>query len=260
MAEFYKTISGLEDANDAVEIIWLHGWGQDNSSFKALTSLLERRARHISYDLPGFGQTPMLDKGAGSAEYAAALATQISPLGHSRRIIIGHSFGCRVAVQLAANHPGIADCYILIAAAGLQQKRSLVWKIRAGYMRALGKLASLFDRLFGTKFRPAYARRFGSADYKNAGDLRETFVNVVNEDLSAQARQVKEPVMLVFGSEDRETPVALGESYRALMPDATLKVLDGYGHLDILGRGAHQVQNIILSVIKTLDSTSDKGQ
>ena len=229
-----------------LEIIWLHGWGQDHTCLLPLAELFKNKAENILIDFYGFGKTPLLSVGAGTNEYAQALAKSVlSQPKTKKRIIIGHSFGCRVAVQLAQINPSIADGYILISAAGLKRKRSMTWKLKASYLKLLGKLAKLSDSIFKTNLKAEFSKKFGSSDYKNAGELRETFVRVVNEDLSNEATRVKEPVLLVFGADDKDTPVELGQKYEKLMPKAELKVLKGYGHLDILSRGAHQCQTLI---------------
>lgn len=229
-----------------LEIIWLHGWGQDHKCFLPLAELFKNKAKNTIVDLYGFGKTPLLFKGAGTADYAQALAkTILNEPKTKKRIIIGHSFGCRVAVQLAQTNPSIADGYVLISAAGLKRKRSLAWTLKAKYLKLLGKTAGLCDAGFKTNFKATFSKKFGSGDYKNAGNLRETFVRVVNEDLYTEAANVDEPVLLLYGNEDQDTPVELGEKYQKLMPHAELKVLNGYGHLDILSRGAHQCQTLI---------------
>jgi pimeloyl-ACP methyl ester carboxylesterase len=118
-------------------------------------------------------------------------------------------------------------------------------KIRARAIRLLGRLAGLADRLTGSEYRRRWARRYGSADYRNAGLLRETFVKVVNEDLSEVAAGVTQPVLLICGESDRETPPNIGEKYAQILPDAKLHLLAGFDHFDILSRGKHQCQRLI---------------
>lgn len=241
--------------NTELEIIWLHGWGQTHSCFEPLANLFKKKASNILIDLYGFGATPLLFKGAGTADYAEALrATILSKPKSKKRIIIGHSFGCRVAIMLASENPELADGYVLISGAGLKPKRSISWRLYAFWLRLLGKTASLSDKLFKTSFKKQFSSRFGSSDYKNAGDLRETFVRVVNEDLSAEALTIKQPVSLIYGDEDKETPPDLGQRYAKLIPQSSLKILNGYGHLDILNRGAHQCQTIINKFIESVEN------
>lgn len=231
----------------ALRIVWLHGWGQTGRSFERLAGLFAAKAETVVYDLPGFGGTPMLEEGAGTADYADALAAEMAEyIGETEKnLVVGHSYGARVAVQLAARHPERVDALVLIGGAGLKRRRRLAWRLRAGGLRLLGRLAKASDRVFGTDFRRAYAERFGSADYRRAGPLRATLVSAVSEDLAEQARQVAVPALLIYGREDSETPPELGERYAALMAEAELHVLEGYGHLDILSRGAFQCQALI---------------
>lgn len=240
--DFNRVDFGGEHADGGIELVFLHGWGQSHAAFLKLARFFAARASCRLYDLPGFGQTPMLPAGAGTADYADALAAELDSLPTpKKRVLIGHSFGCRVALRLADHHPSLVDGLVLIAAAGLKRKRSLAFRMRAQALKLLGRLA----RLAGPAAYARYADRFGSADYRNAGALRPTFVAVVNEDLSEVAGRVNEPALLIYGELDQETPVELGERFATLMGHAELKVLPGFAHLDILTRGAHQCQNLV---------------
>lgn len=233
----------------AVPLIGLHGWGQTGASLVPLAELLPGKDI-ILFDLPGFGQTPMLAPGAGTADYAEALAIRLP--SDRPAILIGHSFGARVALRYAARHPDRLRALILIAGAGLKRRRGPVFRIRAFLLRLLGRLARGIDRLSGTRLNEAYKMRFGSADYRAAGPLRPTFVATVNEDLSEIAASIEIPVLLIYGAEDRETPPEFGRRYHALMPRSELHVLAGFGHLDILGPGRFQCAHLIAEFLKGL--------
>ncbi|TNE61490.1 MAG: alpha/beta hydrolase [Alphaproteobacteria bacterium] len=232
--------------------VWLHGWGQTGASMARLAQLFSAHGRHVIYDLPGFGQTAMLAEGAGTEDYADALAAKMASAGIGPAIIVGHSFGGRMAVQMAARHPDRVKACIIIAGAGLKRRRSLAFKLRAMALRTLGRLARLSDRLFGTRFRDAYVARFGSADYKNAGALRATFVRAVNENLVAEAKAGRAPTLLLYGSDDTETPPEIGRRYEHLIPIARFVEMPGFGHLDILSRGAYQCEAQIRAFLKDL--------
>jgi len=230
----------------AIEIAWLPGWGQTAESLAPLARLLAARARNLVFDLPGFGQTPPLAEGAGSADYADKLVAELGEKPPERlRLLAGHSFGARVAIQAAARHPEQVDGLILISAAGLKRRRSALWRAKAAGLKLLGRLAGLSDRWLGTRIKPRFAARFGSEDYRRAGALRATLISVVNEDLAEIASSVRMPVLLLYGAEDDATPPEFGRRFAELFPDGELQVLEGFGHLDILGPGAYQCQNLI---------------
>lgn len=232
--------------------VWLHGWGQDHTSFTRLSALFKGHGHHLLFDQPGFGKStalPAMDGEApGTADYADALAGILVPFEDC--IFIGHSFGVRVSMQMAARHPNKVAAIVGIAGAGLQRKRSLAFKVRAFALRTLGKLARVSDKLFNTQCRDAFAVRFGSADYKNAGEMRGTFVKVVNENLTTEAMAAQCPVCLIYGADDTETPPELGQKYKSLIKHSELHELAGFNHWDILDRGAYQCEAIIKPFLK----------
>ena len=126
MREFYHRgtkISFTESGQKlAPVIVWAHGWGQDHKAFLAMAESLPQAGRHILIDLPGFGQSNIPKETWGTADYADAVASFIKDQGVSKIIYVGHSFGCRVGLQLAARHPDLIAGLFLMAAAGLPRK------------------------------------------------------------------------------------------------------------------------------------------
>jgi pimeloyl-ACP methyl ester carboxylesterase len=157
-----------------------------------------------------------------------------------RRIWVAHSFGCRVGLQLAARHPDAVAGLFLVAAPGLPPTRS-PW--RRGRMLARLWAYRLLRQL--TPEGPARERlraRFGSSDYLQASPLmRQVLVKAVNEDLSGTAQRIRVPVVLVYGDRDQDAPPDIGRRLESLIPRARLVVLRGFGHLDILTDGRHQL-------------------
>ena len=71
----------------------------------------------------------------------------------------------------------------------------------------------------------------GSTDYKNASKImRETLVNVINRDLSEEAKKIKVPTLMIWGSNDTEAPVEDAKKLEALLEDAGLIILEGFTH------------------------------
>lgn len=230
--------------------IWLHGWGQDLRAFDRLHPLFAGNGSHQRYDQPGFGQTPLLFDGAGTADYADALAGLLA--GTGPHIFVGHSFGVRVSIQMAARHPELVQAIVGIAGAGLQRRRSLWFKIRSRFLKLMGQAARTADQTFGTRLRPKFETRFGSSDYKNAGPLRGTFVKVVNENLTEQAQTIECPVCLIYGSNDTETPPEFGKRYARLIANAHYHELPGFSHWDIMTRGAYQCEAVMRQFLEEI--------
>jgi pimeloyl-ACP methyl ester carboxylesterase len=232
-----------DSPSDAPLLVWAHGWGQTHEAMAPLAQAMRHVAGSVLLDLPGFGASPLPPAAWGTADYADAAAEWLDALPRApsttQRVWIAHSFGCRVGLQLAARHPGTIDGLFLIAAAGLQRRRSPAAKARLTLRRWMFRVARQLtpegparDRLRG---------RFGSADYLQAGAMRPVLVKAVSEDLSEIAAAVRCPVWLVYGGQDTETPPELGARFNKLMPQSRLIVLGGFDHWNVLTDGRHQI-------------------
>ena len=220
-------------------LIWAHGWGHTHQNMLPLADAMRRRARSVLLDLPGFGASPPPPGVWGTADYADAAAEWLASTPAGRRIWVGHSFGCRVGLQLAARHPELVDGLFLIAAAGLPPHRSPWARLRLWVRRGAFRLARHLTPEGAARDR--LRQRFGSADYRQAGALRPILVKAVNEDLTEVARQVGCPAVLVYGDRDSETPPEQGSRLNALMPGSRLVVLRGFDHWTVLTDGRHQI-------------------
>lgn len=232
------------------EVVWAHGWGQSHDAFVPAIAGVLADAQHIAVDFPGFGGSPLPSRAWGTEDYADFVAGWLAARPRKPRVWIGHSFGCRVGIRIASKHPHLLDGMILIAAAGIPAPRSLykqAVRVLRGYtfktLKVLAPSESLRERL---------RDYFGSADYRRAGPLRDSFVKVVNENLTGLARQISLPVHLVYGAEDTETPVAVGRLFQKAMPNAQFTIVPHYGHLDILSSGRFQLQPIIRAFLRDL--------
>ncbi len=251
---WHSEITGetVKDSPQAT-FVWLHGWGQDHTAFTRLIKLLNTEGRHLNFDQPGFGKTPMLKKGASTKDYADALAEILKRDDHKPYVFIGHSFGCRVSVQMAKYYPDLVKAVIMIAGAGIPRKLSTKASIKRLVIKIIGKFSYWSDRLIGSHRLEDFRAHYGSTDYNRAGELRETFVNVVNENLANSAREMRVPALLIYGSEDSETPPSIGHAYARVIPLARYTELKGFDHYDILDRGAYQVEGHIRQFLKDID-------
>jgi pimeloyl-ACP methyl ester carboxylesterase len=234
----------------ALELVWAHGWGHSHAALTPLAEAMRPHADSRLVDLPGFGASPLPPGPWSTADYADAIAAWLVGLPERKRVWVGHSFGCRVGIQLASRHPDAVAALFLIAAAGLPPHRSLAARLR----RMPRRLAFRTLRAV-TPEGPARDRlreRFGSSDYRNAGAMRPVLVKAVNDDLSEPARRIRLPVVLVHGEQDSESPPEIAIRLRALIPGARLHLLRGFDHLSIIGDGRHQVAHLLGELLETL--------
>ena len=158
----------------------------------------------------------------------------IEKLGIKKPIIMGHSFGGRVAIRYSARNP--IEKLVLFGSPCIRIGEELPFHVKV--LKRLKKIPGLND--FGE-----YMKRYiGSRDYKAASPImRQTLVEVVNEDLSKYAREIEEPTLLIWGDHDEEAPLNEAKELEKIMLDAALIVLPGthYAYLENLP----QVVNIL---------------
>jgi pimeloyl-ACP methyl ester carboxylesterase len=89
--------------------------------------------------------------------------------------------------------------------------------------------------------------------------MRPTLVKLVNADLRPYMPAIAVPTLLVWGSEDTDTPLSAAREMERLIPDAGLVVLEGAGHysyLDQPDRFARIVSHFVAPPISAGDGSS----
>jgi pimeloyl-ACP methyl ester carboxylesterase len=212
-------------------VLVLHGWARSHADFRRSLGpeAPGEQLGVVAPDLPGFGASPPPPEAWGSADYAAALL----PLFAEREgveapaVVVGHSFGGRVAVHLAAGWPSLVDRVVLTGVPLLRRAPSG----KAPLAFRLAKRAHAAGLLSDARME-AERRKRGSADYRSAeGVMRDTLVKVVNEDYREQLVGIEAPVEMVWGASDTAAPLEMAREAQALLRKATLTVSATSGHL-----------------------------
>ena len=207
-------------------VVLLHGWGQHKDMMRMIEEHLNTGFKVLNIDFPGFGDSDEPPVPWGVEDYADYLDDLFKAVGCSDPILIGHSFGCRVAIRYAVKHP--VHKMVLTGAAGIRPKRGLDYTVKKSVL-SFGK--KILDMSGNKDLEENLKKRMGSDDYRNAtGVMRETFVKVVNDDVTDILDQVRCPVLLVFGDQDTDTPLWMGLLMEKKMPDAGLAVFQGDDH------------------------------
>lgn len=212
-------------------VILLHGWGQSSNSFQNVRNFLKDAFTVYSVDLPGFGLSNKPDYPYNTQDYAEVLKGIIDEYRIQTPIIIGHSFGGRVAIKYTALFNQVKKL-ILIDSAGIVHKKPLTYYFKVYTFKFLRRLFSL---PILNRYKKRVLRRFGSNDYKQADDLmKQVLVRVVNEDLRTDLPKIKCPTLLVWGTNDYVTPLKDAYIMKELIPDAGVVEIKGAGHFSYL--------------------------
>jgi pimeloyl-ACP methyl ester carboxylesterase len=206
-------------------VLALHGWGRRGNDFARSLARFDA----LALDLPGFGATPAPEMPIGANGYADLVFPALE-MFDVPPVVLGHSFGGRVAVCLAAAHGERVGPLILTGTPLLRITGSKKPSIGYRMMRSLNRLGVVSDRRM-----EEIRRTRGSDDYRAAsGVMRDILVKVVNESYEDELERLRSDVMLLWGEEDQEVPVEIAEQALRLIRQAggsaELEVLSGVGH------------------------------
>jgi pimeloyl-ACP methyl ester carboxylesterase len=223
------TYYGLEGQGDPV--VLLHGWGTSSQSLAGVAASLRGTFRVLSLDLPGFGWSQAPPEAWGMREYVTHLLGLLDETGIPRAALVGHSFGGRIAVSLAARQPERVSRLALVASPGIRSKRSARYRLTVATTKLLSRVLALpCWGAYGERLLSRWRDRVGSRDYRAAGRMRPTLVRVVNEDLAPLLPMVQAPTLLLWGDRDPEVGRQAVEIMAARIPGARLTVFPGAGH------------------------------
>ena len=220
------------------DVLLLHGWGQNIEMMKPIGDRICSNHRITIIDFPGFGESDEPTVAWTIRDYSLMLEELVKKLKIKKPVIMGHSFGGRVAIKYSSNNP--ISKLILFGSPCIRTKEDLPLYVKV--LKKIKKLPGMNN--LGEKMK----KYIGSRDYKTASSImRQILVNVVNEDLSKSAREIEEPTLLIWGEYDTEAPLSDARELEKIMIDAALIVLPGthYAYLENLGQVVNILNNFI---------------
>jgi pimeloyl-ACP methyl ester carboxylesterase len=219
-----------EDTGTGPVILALHGWGDSLKTFDHIASELSEKYRFVRLDLPGFGGSELPPVTWDLQNYVDLVGAFINKLDLKVDLLIGHSLGGRVAIKGLSVGTFRPHRVVLIASAGILKSRSARNRAFKAAAKA-GKLVTMIPplSLWRRQLRTRLYYASGS-DYLNAGPLAKTFIKIISEDLLPPARTIKQPVLLIWGSNDTDTPVADGQQLASAISGAKFEIIPGAGH------------------------------
>jgi len=217
-----------------VDIIILHGWGSNKNLMKQTFSPYMDGFRHIYIDLPGFGNSTCCCE-MTTPDVARMVELFMIHINASKDIIVGHSFGGKVAVAL---DPKVL---VLLSSAGIYVPKSLKIKAKIALFKTLKRVGL-------SKFRSLFI----AEDAKELNEyMYQTFKNVVNEDFSDEFAKYEGKALVCWGKADTATPLSSGKKIDALIEDSTLEVYEG-DHYFFMQNAENISQKIEDTFLKTL--------
>lgn len=210
------------------DMLLLHGWGCDNTTLESVRRIAARSHTVYNLDFPGFGSSPEPAEIWTVFDYATMLQQFIAALGIRRPVLLGHSFGGRVSIIHASAHADV-DKVILVDSAGVRNPLPLRKRIKVAAFKAAKRIAPVvLGKAAGQRFIDRWRGSAGSADYRAASPkMRAIMSKVIAQDLRHLMPKITAPTLLIWGKDDKDTPLADARKMEALIPGSGLVVLPG---------------------------------
>lgn len=220
----------FEKTGSGNPIILLHGWAASSTIFESITNILKTKYTIYVIDLPGFGKSEEPDKPYNLDDYVDLLYQFIIDLDIYNPILLGHSFGGRIAIKFASLYN--VSKLILVDSAGLKQKnfiktktKILLYKLKKKYYKITKNVIKYNDLLINS----------GSTDYKEASVImKKILVNVTNEYLDKYLKDITCDTLIIWGKKDDVTPYYNAVKLKKKIKNAGLVTLEGVGHFPFI--------------------------
>ncbi|MBU1119083.1 alpha/beta hydrolase [Patescibacteria group bacterium] len=214
-------------------IVVLHGWGGSSDTWKQFLKECDtKNVQFIIPDLPGFGKSDDPPVSWTVSDYVHFVLDFFKYIHIQKAVLIGHSFGGRIAIKLAVRYPEKVSALILVASAGVKHTKSLkqrVGNFLAKYGRALFELPVL--NKFFTFSRKLLYKALREQDYvATRGVMKDTFKNVIDEDLTDLLGTIALPTLIVWGTNDSYVPVSDAEVIHSKIKGSMVELIQGGRH------------------------------
>lgn len=217
-----------------VDMIVLHGWGSNKGLMSKSFSSHMSAFRHIYIDLPGFGGSTC-NMVLETKDYARIVELFMIHINAQKDIIVGHSFGGKVATLL---NPSVL---VLLSSAGIFWPKSLKVKSKIYLFKTIKYLGLASLRKY-----------FVAQDAKTLTEpMYETFKNVVDEDYSCEFSEYEGTALICWGDEDTATPLKSAHKIDNLIKNSYLEVFNG-DHYFFMKHSKEVSESIEKTFLKTL--------
>ena len=210
--------------------IILHGWGSASDRWITEAEIISKKGfKVIVPDLPGFGESEKLDKPWRVNDYLKWLEDFTEELKIQDFYLLGYSFGGAVAAKTAVKYPQRVQKLFLVASAVIRIKTA-----KKNASAGVAKIIKLFSFLpLYNFFRKAiYKFIIKKSDYiYTEGVMKETYLNVVEDDVSYKLPFIKVPTVIIWGDKDQSVPIEDAKVINQKIKNSKLIIIPGADHL-----------------------------
>ncbi len=243
-------------------MLLIHGVGLNADCWDKMLPRLAQHFTVTAIDLPGHGESSTL-AGRGEVtltDYSSKLANTLSASA-GQTIIVGHSLGALIALELAIRHPKtVAAVLPLNAIFRRTAVASAAVKARAKELASLGIVdpTGTLERWFGQSpigpFFDAHQnceRMLKSTQPEGYAAAYHVFANSDGPS-DNELRSLEAPMLCITGSEEPNSTPAMSEALATLAQDGQAVIIEGARHMMPMTH-ADEVTGHILDFAKLKD-------
>lgn len=247
-----NTSTQYQKIGSGYPLILLHGWGGSWEVWSPLIPKLSEKYQLIIPDLPLFGSSTsgQVWDSEGYADWLNAFLDEVIP--NQSRVLIGHSFGGKIAtIQAATDTNNLTEGLVIIDASGLPEKltekEALTQKIASLIPRPVKKAV-------GSTLKKAILKKMNVAtDYQNATPQQQAVLRkIVREDISSFLSDISIPSLVIWGEDDQTTPLEKGKLFAELLHSSSLQVIKKAGHYPFIDQPQKVLDALTIFTTKVL--------
>ena len=234
------------DQGQGPAVVLLHGYSSSLDIWKQVAPVLAKRHRVIAVDLKGFGFTERPPGDYSLAAQSKLVWSVLDKLGVKDAAIVGHSWGASVALAMTLSHPTRVRRVALYSA--------YVFENQVPSFLRWARIGGVGEALFSLFYRERLADRVALAYYDSRFVTAERIDHVQREfgrpgavaaalatargqryaQIEARYASIEQPILLLWGKNDRVTPITFAHRLRNELRDAELVELDRCGHIPMV--------------------------
>jgi len=193
-----------EGAPSGPAFLILHGWGSNSGRWvEVAEKIADKGFKVIVPDMPGFGESELPSAPWNMNKYVNWSDEFVKQLNLKDFYLLGHSFGGALASKIAVKHNQDIKKLFLVSAACVRKKT-----VKKNFWKKISKVVKIFYFIPYYSFlrKAFYKFVIGKSDYIYVqGILRETYLNVISEDLTFHLPFIKVPTVIIWGDKDELT-------------------------------------------------------
>ena len=208
--------------------MFLHGYLSNGKSFYNQIDFFAKDYNVYAPDLKGFGENAIMEHPYSLDDYIQSVKEYMAKNSIICPHVIAHSFGARIVIKGCAKDNSLFNKIVLTGGAGLKPKDTLKKQFKRATFNFLKRFFSK-DRLKG----------FYSSDYLALSPImQQSFIKIVNEHLDDYLPKIPNKTLLIFGKNDKQTPLYMANKFNQNLPNSELKIFDNAGHFAFIDKSS----------------------